>query len=163
MRGLQPGELLALRPSHNQTLRRLCAFEDLRQNRTRLSVDILSCFDIPGRWMHYSAMAKTVNVVVTDDLDGAPEAETVAFTYNGQSYEIDLGQKNRAKLEKSLQPFMDAGRRATQPRAVKTVHGNSVKVDRTAIRAWATAQGLKVSERGRISAEIMNKYEAAHA
>jgi hypothetical protein len=108
-------------------------------------------------------MAKTVNVVVTDDLDGASEAETVAFAYNGQAYEIDLGQKNRARLEKSLRPFMEAGRRATQARAVKTVHGNAVKVDRTAVRAWAAGQGLKVSERGRISAEIMSKYEAAHA
>jgi hypothetical protein len=163
MAGLRPGELLALRPSHNQTLRRLSAFEDLPKDQMRLSVDILSCFDIPGLKLHYSAMAKTVNVVVTDDLDGAPQAETVAFAYNGQAYEIDLGQKNRAKLEKSLQPFMDAGRRSTQPRTVKTVRGNSAKVDRTAVRAWATAQGLKVSERGRISAEIMSKYEAAHA
>jgi hypothetical protein len=30
------------------------------------------------------------------------------------------------------------------------------------VRAWAAGQGLKVSERGRISAEVMSKYDAAH-
>ena len=56
-------------------------------------------------------MAKTVSVVVTDDLDGSPNAETVAFSFDGQSYEIDLSEKNVTKLQTSLQPFMDAGRR----------------------------------------------------
>jgi hypothetical protein len=35
-------------------------------------------------------------------------------------------------------------------------------VDRAAVRAWAQEAGLAVSERGRISAEVMNQYEAAH-
>jgi len=34
--------------------------------------------------------------------------------------------------------------------------------DRAAIRAWAREAGLNVSARGRISAEIMSQYEAAH-
>jgi nucleoid-associated protein Lsr2 len=106
-------------------------------------------------------MAKTVSVVVTDDLDGSPEAETVAFSFNGQSYEIDLSQKNLAKFEKSLRPFMDAGRRTAHRRAVKSTRGSAARIDRAAVRAWATSQGFKVSERGRISAEILSKYEAA--
>ena len=113
--------------------------------------------------MHYLSMAKTVNVVVTDDLDGTREAQTVAFTFNGQRYEIDLAQKNRARLEKSLQPYMDAGRRTSAQRKIaKAAPGTGPRIDRAAVRAWATSQGLKVSERGRISAEVMSKYEAAH-
>jgi hypothetical protein len=107
-------------------------------------------------------MAKTVNVVITDDLDGSPDAETVAFGFDGQSYEIDLGKKNLAKLQKSLQPFIDAGRRTTQRRTAKASRGTGPRIDRAAVRAWATEQGLQVSERGRISAEVMSKYEAAH-
>ena len=106
-------------------------------------------------------MAKTVSVVVTDDLDGSPEAETVAFSFNGQSYEIDLSEKNLAKFEKSLRPFMDAGRRTTQRRAVKAARGTAARIDRAAVRTWAAGQGFKVSERGRISAEILRQYEAA--
>ena len=107
-------------------------------------------------------MAKTVSVVVTDDLDGSPDAETVAFGIDGLSYEIDLGKKNRAKLEKSLQPFMDAGRKTAQRRAAKPARAGGSRTDRAAVRTWAAGQGLKVSERGRISAEVMSKYDAAH-
>ena len=107
-------------------------------------------------------MAKTVSVVITDDLDGSPDAETVAFGFEGHSYEIDLGKKNRARLQKSLQPFMDAGRRTTQRRTAKTPSGAGSRTDRAAVRAWAAGQGLKVSERGRISAGVMSKYDAAH-
>jgi hypothetical protein len=106
-------------------------------------------------------MAKTVSVVVTDDLDGSPDAETVAFAFNGQSYEIDLGQKNLAKFEKSLQPFMAAGRRTSQRRTAKVARASSTRIDRAAVRSWAAAQGIKVSERGRISADVLRQYEAA--
>ena len=107
-------------------------------------------------------MAKTVSVVVTDDLDGSPNAETVAFSFDGQSYEIDLSEKNVTKLKTSLQPFMDAGRRTAHRRAVKPGRSASPRIDRAAVRTWAAEQGLKVSERGRISAEVLTKYEASH-
>jgi hypothetical protein len=44
-------------------------------------------------------MSKSVSVIVTDDLDGSDSAETVSFGFDGVTYEIDLAQKNRAKLE----------------------------------------------------------------
>jgi Lsr2 len=106
-------------------------------------------------------MAKTVSVLVTDDLDGSPDAETVAFSFNGQSYEIDLGQKNLAKFEKSLRPFIDAGRRTAHRRAAKAGRAGGARIDRAAVRTWAASQGLKVSERGRISADVLRQYEAA--
>jgi nucleoid-associated protein Lsr2 len=107
-------------------------------------------------------MAKNVSVIVTDDLDGSLDAKLVTFSLDGQGYEIDLSEKNRARLEKSLQPFMDAGRRSAQRRIAKAARGSGPRTDRAAVRAWAAGQGLKVSERGRISAEVMSKYDAAH-
>jgi len=108
-------------------------------------------------------MAKTVNVVITDDLDGSPDAETVTFTFDGQSYEIDLGKENIAAFSKSLQPFTDAGRRTAHRSAAKAGRGGTrSRNDNAAVRAWAAEQGLKVSERGRISAETVSKYDAAH-
>jgi hypothetical protein len=86
----------------------------------------------------------------------------VSFGFDGHSYEIDLGKKNLAKLEKSLQPFMDAGRRTAARKAAKAPRAAGSRVDRAAVRTWAAGQGLKVSERGRISAEVMSKYDAAH-
>jgi len=107
-------------------------------------------------------MAKTVNVVITDDLDGSPGAETVSFGVDGHSYEIDLGQKNLTRFQKSLQPFIDAGRRTAHRTAAKPARSAAPGADRSEVRAWAASQGLKVSERGRISAEVLSKYDAAH-
>src|SRR3982751_4506058 len=57
-------------------------------------------------------MAKRQVVTITDDIDGREGAETVTFAYAGRSYEIDLREKNRTKLEKALEPFIGAARRA---------------------------------------------------
>lgn len=102
-------------------------------------------------------------MVISDDLDGAEGAETVSFGFDGVSYEIDLAEKNRAKLEKAFAPYVEHGRRVNQRRtrrpavsAARALGGSS------AVRTWAKEQGLKVSERGRISSEVMEKYEASH-
>ncbi len=97
------------------------------------------------------------------DLDGSQGAETVAFGLDGVSYEIDLAQPNRARLAGALAPFIAAGRRVgrgSRRPGAGTAAGS--RVDRGAVRAWARDAGLAVSERGRISAEVMRQYEAAH-
>jgi nucleoid-associated protein Lsr2 len=108
-------------------------------------------------------MASIVSVVVTDDIDGSEGAETVSFGVDGVTYEIDLAENNRAKLAKAMSPYIAAARKASLRRP-RTAAGRqaTARVDRTEIRAWAKEQGLKVSERGRISAEIMQQYEAIH-
>jgi hypothetical protein len=108
-------------------------------------------------------MAKSVSVIVTDDLDGSENAETVSFSFGGVTYEVDLASKNRAKLEKALAPFIEAGRRVPggSGRRGGASRQASPSIDRAAVRSWARAAGLKVSERGRISANIMRQYEAA--
>ncbi|HUZ35987.1 MAG TPA: Lsr2 family protein [Streptosporangiaceae bacterium] len=108
-------------------------------------------------------MSKSVWVVVTDDLDGPAGAETVVFGLDGVSYEIDLGEANRAGLERALAPFIAAARRL--PRGGRRRGGGragGAPADRSAVRAWAKASGMTISERGRISAEIIHQYDAAH-
>lgn len=104
-------------------------------------------------------MAKIVNTVVIDDLDGSSEAEAVSFGFDGTAYEIDLGPANRERLRKALQPFIDAGRRVGRRGPARTA---SDRRKSAKIRAWAMAQGLDVAERGRISADVVSKYNAAH-
>lgn len=108
-------------------------------------------------------MSRNVSVVITDDLDGSEGAETVSFGIDGVSYEIDLSEANRTKLATGLAPFVAAGRRASK--AVGRRAGArpiSPSVDRAAVRAWAREAGLNVSERGRISSDVMTRYEASH-
>ena len=107
-------------------------------------------------------MAQKVNVTVTDDLDGSENAETVTFGFEGKTYEVDLAKKNRAKLEKALAPFVGAARKTSAQSRRRGGRSESPRVDRAAVRAWAKSQGIEVSDRGRISAEIMAKYAASH-
>lgn len=105
-------------------------------------------------------MAKRVNTVITDDLDGSSAAEAVSFSFDGLAYEIDLAPANRQRMQKALQPFIDAGRHVrhrTAPARTASTRRESAK-----IRAWAMQRGLHVAERGRISADVVGKYNAAH-
>jgi Lsr2 len=106
-------------------------------------------------------MASIVSVIVNDDLDGSEGAETVTFGLDGSTYEIDLSEKNRARLQKALAPYVSAGRRISRSHSQSNGSRSAgPRVDRAAIRAWAKEQGITVSERGRISREVMQRYEA---
>ncbi|MFZ5870036.1 MAG: histone-like nucleoid-structuring protein Lsr2 [Actinomycetota bacterium] len=109
-------------------------------------------------------MAQKVQVVLVDDLDGGDAEETVSFALDGVSYEIDLNAANAARLRDELAPWVGharrvGGRSGGGRRAGRrtTPSGDTAK-----IREWARQQGLKVSERGRISAEVMEAYSKAH-
>ena len=107
-------------------------------------------------------MSRRVSVVITDDLDGSANAETVSFGVGGVMYDIDLGSTNRARLEKALAPFTEAGRLVPGSSRGGAGRAGGARADRTDVRAWAKAAGLTVSGRGRISADVMRQYEAAH-
>lgn len=105
-----------------------------------------------------------MSVVISDDLDGSENAESFTFGLDGIAYEIDLGEKNRAELARALAPYVEHGRRVSSRSRRRPSAGRSdvSRVDRGAVRAWAKQNGLAVSARGRISADVMQQYEAAH-
>ncbi|MEO3871040.1 Lsr2 family protein [Nonomuraea sp. B12E4] len=113
-------------------------------------------------------MAKQIQEIFIDDIDGSEAEMTTTFALDGTNYEIDLSGANREKLEKALAPFI------TRARAVKAERGGRGRRGAAAssramsreksheIRQWAKANGLPVSERGRIASNVVAKYEAAH-
>lgn len=109
-------------------------------------------------------MASIVSVVVSDDIDGSSNAETISFGLEGITYEIDLSDKNRAKLDKALAPYIEHSRRVSRVRQRTGASGQRGRSNdnNMLIRAWARDEGLPVSERGRISADVIRQYEAAH-
>jgi len=115
-------------------------------------------------------MAQKVQIVLTDDLDGAAADETVTFALDGTSYEIDLTSANAERLRAAIAPYVAAGRRAAGPRGRSAAPGRSARrrgarrstSDAAAIRTWAKVNGHPVSERGRIPAPVRAAYEAAH-
>lgn len=113
-------------------------------------------------------MAKKVTVTLVDDFDGdGPADETVEFSIDGVSYEIDLSAKNAKKLRDDLKQWIDAGRRVGGRRrgrsgaAAKAGRGSIDREQSAAIREWARRNGHKVSTRGRIPAEVIEAFHAA--
>jgi hypothetical protein len=110
-------------------------------------------------------MASKTIVELTDDLDGKAAAETVRFAVDGVTYEIDLGAKNAAALRATLAEYIAAGRRTgARGGPARSRVGSPARRDKEqtqAIREWARASGYQVSDRGRISAEVVEAYNAA--
>jgi nucleoid-associated protein Lsr2 len=110
-------------------------------------------------------MVKKVTVSFVDDLDGRTAAdETVAFTLDGVTYEIDLATKNAKKLRAALQPWIRAGRRVGGRRRSSIVGARRTDTqlrESAAIRVWARKHGYEVASRGRIPTDIMDAFRAA--
>jgi hypothetical protein len=103
-------------------------------------------------------MAQKVQVVLLDDIDGGSADETVKFSFDGASYEIDLSTAHAAELRAAVAPWLKAARKVSGRVAGRSVSNS----DTSKIRAWAKSSGRNVSERGRISAETRAAYAAAH-
>ena len=82
------------------------------------------------------------------------------FAIGGVDYEIDLSQQNAARFRSQLAPFIEHGRRAG-PRRPRTVRTAASRQRSREVRAWARAQGIELSGRGRIPANVAAQYEAA--
>lgn len=104
-------------------------------------------------------MAQHVKIELVDDLDGSLAQETVAFAIDGVTYEIDLSEENASKLREGLTRWTTHARRVGGRKTKQTINPGA---DNQKIRAWAMEQGLEVSARGRISAEVRDAYAQAH-
>jgi hypothetical protein len=135
----------------------------------------------------YLLMAKTLIVKITCDrckADGAGDEiageESVSFAYDGYSYGMDLCAKHAKEFHNAIQDLIALatererlgapsrrGRPAhsatAPPAAVSPVRmaARRDKEQLQAIRDWANANGFKVSNRGRIPAEVEGAYQAA--
>jgi hypothetical protein len=107
-------------------------------------------------------MAQKVQVLLVDDLDGSEATETVTFGLDGTSYEIDLSSGNANKLRKELSHYVEHARKASSPARRRRARTGPGRERSAQIRLWAKQRGYKVNERGRIPANIVAEYEAAH-
>jgi len=116
-----------------------------------------------------SDMAERIVRQLIDDLDGTEipngGGERIEFAFRGVSYQIDLTAANAAKLDKALKPYIDAAIRLRRTRGRRSSigsNGSASKEQLSAIREWARKNGYEVSDRGRIKAEVVEAFEAAH-
>lgn len=107
-------------------------------------------------------MAQRVQIILEDDFDGGDADETVSFGLDGAEFEIDLSSKNAGELRDALAPWLAHARKTggRRKRATKAVETSSSTSD---IRSWAQENGYEVSSRGRVSAEVRQAFDEAHA
>ena len=101
-------------------------------------------------------MATKFLTTLQDDIDGSAAIETVRFALDGVEWEIDLSERNANRLRNSLSEFMAHGRKVGGKRARKSTSAS--EVDPKDVRKWAEANGIEVSARGRIPAEVVKRY-----
>src|SRR4051812_5572588 len=116
-----------------------------------------------------TAMAQRVQVLLVCDMhDGDnPADETVSFSVDGSAYEIDVCQTHAGQLRDAFAPFVGAARRATGGRGRDRRRGRRPSGANShgrgnEVREWAREHGIAVSERGRISADVIAQYDAAN-
>jgi hypothetical protein len=114
-------------------------------------------------------MAKTVVVKLTDDIDGGDADETVYFSLDGKSYEIDVNSENAGRVRAAFEPFIAKGRASgsgsgARTRAARPSTGSSEKTlfsqlssdEKTRFRTWADMATAR-----RISDSRVNSWVAA--
>lgn len=94
------------------------------------------------------------SVTIHCDLDGSAGAETHKVVLDETVLVIDLSEASYEKLKKVLAPFMKVGTVSTK--------ANGVDTELAQIRAWAASQGITVAPKGRVAADVVAQYEAAH-
>ena len=113
-------------------------------------------------------MVQKTIVELADDLDGGPADETLHFSVDGVSYEIDVNTTNAQRLRDGLAPYVAAARRVRRD-------GNAVKqrkprvgavmgdrATKRAAREWGRVHfpEKNLSDRGRLPADVMDAYVA---
>lgn len=112
-------------------------------------------------------MQKTV-VTKIDDLTGKEydEGETVTFTVQGKTFEIDLNKRNASEFHKKMARYMEKGRKVrAEGRTHHADDGRKVRHAREyvhTVRAWAKENGFEVSDRGRVPLSVYAAYEKAN-
>ena len=117
-------------------------------------------------------MAQSTQVVLTCDVhDGHAEAiGTVAFAVEGTFYECELCEPHLAEFREAMEVWSSNSRpvrsgRASQgasSRAGRRRAGANGAASPSEVREWARSQGLEVSTRGRVPAELLAAFETAH-
>jgi hypothetical protein len=105
-------------------------------------------------------MVSKVITRLEDDLDGSQAAETIKFSIDGVEYEIDLSEKNAGKLRADLALYVGHARKVGG-RGRRASTGAPSLIDNQSVRKWAASNGIELSKRGRIPADVVSQYQAA--
>lgn len=111
-------------------------------------------------------MATRTVILRVSDLSGEELGDagtTITFSLGSDQYLIDLSDKEVSAFYDVLAPYTQAATKIGGRGVRKS--GATAKpatdVDTKAVRKWAEANGIEVSARGRIAADVIEKFKAA--
>jgi ribosome-binding protein aMBF1 (putative translation factor) len=109
-------------------------------------------------------MATLTQVTLTCDVCGkAKDVQTRTIGLDGKMYEIDLCPKDGNRLSKAVAEYVSNARQVTTRQVSReNAHRPRSRAETAAVRDWAKASGVKISDRGRVPAVVFRDYQAAH-
>jgi hypothetical protein len=144
----------------------VAAFRPERHSQDRRVFGIAATIATFGRYRANKRVARMEvemttkrTIALEDDLDGGPADQTVHFGLGAIEYEIDLNTQNARLFRTQMAPFLEHARKAS--RGQRRPARSASRPNGAGIRAWAREHGLQVSDRGRIPASVIQRYEAA--
>ncbi|HEX6520881.1 MAG TPA: Lsr2 family protein [Streptosporangiaceae bacterium] len=115
---------------------------------------------------------RKIETLFIDDLDGSQADGTVRFGLDGTEYEIDLNTQHAQALRTTMGRYAAAARRSAGTGQQPAKHGRHpgltgdgprrrTRASNAEMRDWARTQGINISKRGRMPAELIVKFKAA--
>jgi hypothetical protein len=111
-----------------------------------------------------TTVAQRVQTILVDDLDGTElgqDGQTIRFGWLGAEYTIDLSQANVDTFAAAITPYVNAGQRVGGRKTRSIAANGNGHIDTKAVRKWAESNGIQLSSRGRVPADVIEKYKAA--
>lgn len=106
-------------------------------------------------------MAQQIKTLFIDDIDGGAADGTIRFGLDGTDYEIDLSAAHNEELHQVLAKYVSHARKAgSTTRRASRGRRSADAIDTHKVREWARAQSIDVKDRGRVPADIVEKYKA---
>ena len=110
-------------------------------------------------------MAQKVSITLVSDISGKEikegDGETVTFSLDGTSYELDASKKEADTIRGAFQDYIAVARKVGRKTGTPGKR-TQVGPDAKEVRAWAQENGHEVPERGRIPATVREAYDQAH-
>jgi hypothetical protein len=111
-------------------------------------------------------MAQKTTVQLVDDITGevieGGKGRTITFAVDGVEYEIDLAEKQADEFAQALDTYVTHARKVGGRRAAAAPTRGSTKASRDydpkAVRAWARSNDVELPARGRIPADVIQRF-----
>jgi hypothetical protein len=85
------------------------------------------------------------------------------FSFDGRDYETDLCAMHSDGFDETVSWYARYARKSSSPRMPSVKRRTAAHRQHSAsVRAWAKTMGIAVGDRGRIPADVVARYEAAH-